>query len=128
MDVLVFSWIAAAVTCAFIGSKIASEKEAENAGFLAGLLLGPFGLLLAAVIDSRPCCPTCGTRLNRRPSLCPSCATRFVWSDGGKLGTYFPPTGKAGPVRAPLMPCPDCGNEVSRLAKACPKCGRPIAV
>ena len=123
-------WIIAATVCAFIGKAIGSQKESAVAGFLSGFLLGPFGLLLAAVLDGRPCCPTCGSRLNRRPSVCPGCETRFEWSHGGKLGTYYSPGRKASTALPPstnLIPCPDCGNHVSRLAKACPKCGRPIA-
>ena len=124
---LFFVW----VVCGALGYWVASNKEAENVGLWVGLLLGPIGVVVACLLDGRPCCPTCGTRLNRRPSLCPQCATRFEWSDGGKLGTFFPSAGKVGPVAATntnLIPCPDCGNQVSRLAKACPKCGRPIAV
>ena len=131
MDGIIVVWIVVAVACAYIGKSLGSQKEAESAGFWAGLLLGPFGLLLATLIDGRACCPTCGSRLNRRPAVCPGCATRFEWSDGAKLGTYYPPAGKAGaapPRSRNLMACPDCGNHVSKLAKACPKCGRPVAL
>ena len=94
MEGLIFVWIIVGIACALIGKAIGSQKEAESGGFWSGLLLGPFGLLLAAVIDGRPYCPTCGSRLNRRPSVCPGCETRFEWSDGGKLGTFYPPAEK----------------------------------
>lgn len=125
MEWFILFWI----VCGIVGGTIASQKEAELKGFWLGLLLGPIGIALSLVADSRPCCPTCGARINSRPEQCPQCRTRFKWSKEGKACEFFPPADElrsATTNSTKLLPCPDCGNQISRLAQACPKCGRPM--
>lgn len=75
--------------CGLLGYVIGMNKEAGKTGLWLGLLFGPLGLLAAAPVDRRAPCPSCGTRLNGRPSLCPGCRTKFEWD--GDACTYFPP-------------------------------------
>jgi hypothetical protein len=75
--------------CGLLGRIVGSQKGAGTAGTVLGLLFGPIGVIVAGFIDARPCCPTCGTRLNQRPVLCPACKTRFKWN--GKECEFFPP-------------------------------------
>ena len=124
----------------------AAEQQAEAMSQLTVVVagLGVIAIIVAVSAvrkrargENGPPCPTCGERLNGRPSQCPQCATRFVWSNAGKTCEYWAPESgvgapkkgaEASAVKNPnLLPCPDCGNQVSKLAKACPKCGRPLA-
>ena len=123
MEWLIVLWI----ICGIIGSVIGSQKEAAGKGFWLGLLLGPIGIAIALGVDSRPCCPNCGTRLNGRPLQCPQCQTRFqneFCTPADAVRTALAQSAAA--HNSNLLPCPDCGNQISRLAQACPNCGRPM--
>ena len=75
--------------CGCLGYAMAQAKEAEKFGFWLGFLLGPIGLVAILAIDGRASCPTCGTKLNGKPEMCPACKTRFKWD--GNVADYFPP-------------------------------------
>lgn len=79
------------VVCAVIGKAVGSQKNAGGWGMLLGLFLGPIGIIVAALIDGRPICPTCGTKLNGKPKLCPSCKTKFSWWKHQEGFTHIPP-------------------------------------
>ena len=78
-------WISAAVAyvAAFgiAGMLIGGNKNAEVAGVFLGVLLGPIGLLIAAIVDNRHMCPQCGVRLNGTPAICPGCSDELKWPD-----------------------------------------------
>jgi hypothetical protein len=83
--VIVAGWLA----CGLLGHIVGAQKEAGTTGTVLGLLFGPLGVIVAGFIDARPICPTCGTRLNGQPTLCPACKTSFKWN--GKTCEFFPP-------------------------------------
>ena len=87
-----FLLIQFAVLSGILGRLVGSKKGAGTAGEISGLLLGPVGVilvLLPAFIDTRHCCPTCGTRSHQQPAMCPACKTTFKWK--GKECEFFPP-------------------------------------
>jgi hypothetical protein len=75
--------------CGWAGRAIAEPKEAGTPGFWFGVLLGPIGVVIAAMLDRRSNCPVCGSKLNGKPSICAGCQTEFEWK--GKECTYYPP-------------------------------------
>lgn len=81
------------IASASVGADIGRVKNAGGYGFLLGLFFGPFGWIGAGLIDKRPKCPACGTRLNlliRKAGRltydgyphCPSCKSRLTWNGG----------------------------------------------
>lgn len=84
MDVLLVAWLG----CGVVAAMIASGKH-RSAGnfFLAGLLLGPLGVLIAAVVSPDQAardrhlvsigklraCPACLTALPPQASVCRAC-------------------------------------------------------
>ncbi len=80
---LVLGWLA----CPIAGLLAAADRNAAGPGLLAGLLLGPLGVIAALGFDARPCCPRCGGRLNaglsrRPPWLCQHCRAPLRWKRG----------------------------------------------
>jgi hypothetical protein len=71
---LILGWLG----CGVAGYQIGQQKEAAVTGLFWGLALGPVGVLISSQFDSRPLCPTCGTRLNGRPAICPGCRSKLV--------------------------------------------------
>lgn len=85
MELYLPLWLA----CAFLASIVGAQKQAGWTCLMLGILFGPVGLIASFAIDHRETCPTCGTRLNGRPTMCPACKTRFTWK--GRVATFFPP-------------------------------------
>ena len=83
--ILIGVWLA----CGYLGNVIASEKDAGTLGATYGFMFGPLGLFAAAFIDRRPSCPTCGTRLIKKPTLCVGCKGKFEWK--GNTCHFLPP-------------------------------------
>jgi len=78
--------IAAIALFAWIGSKIGESRGSKDSGALMGGLLGPIGLIAAAVNDKRPVCPHCSTRCQATANVCPACRHEIVaikCADGG---------------------------------------------
>jgi len=74
------------VVSAGLGFWAGSFKHAEGPGSLLGLLLGPFGVIVAAVIDRRVRCPGCYNRIDDDVKLCPVCRVTIDWKrDRGSL-------------------------------------------
>jgi hypothetical protein len=64
----------------FIGYFIGANREAGAAGALMGVLLGPIGILIAAIsADGRKKCPQCLERVNTNAKICASCRTPLEW-------------------------------------------------
>jgi hypothetical protein len=89
MNDYLIGWIIVSIVCAGFGKALGSNKNAGKEGFFLGLVLGPIGVVVAALYDLRPACPHCGTKLNSHPEICPGCKTRFEWN--GSECSYFPP-------------------------------------
>ncbi len=75
MDVLVLAYLLVAIVCAVVAGNVASRKNRDAPGFaLVGLLFGPIGVLVAAVVGpGEPpapqgfvavTCPRCNTKQN----------------------------------------------------------------
>jgi uncharacterized membrane protein YeaQ/YmgE (transglycosylase-associated protein family) len=71
--------------CGVMAAHVATHKRANNAGFLYGFLLGPFGVIAAGLLDKRLQCPNCGGRLNGEYPVCQHCTTKLDWSFGQPL-------------------------------------------
>lgn len=82
MEAIVIGAIAVGVVCGLIGACIAEQKQAGGLGFLLGLFLGPFGLLLCFFLDSRPQCPHCSEKLHLNSIVCPNCRNEVFWHSG----------------------------------------------
>lgn len=68
------------ISWALLGALIgmhAAERRGFNlgAGFLAGLLLGPFAAAMYLVDSSRVRCPQCAEWIEMRARICPHCRT-----------------------------------------------------
>ena len=61
-----------------LGWLVGARKDSETFGAILGVLLGPLGVLIAALIDNRPMCQQCGTRLNASPKICPGCREAVI--------------------------------------------------
>ena len=67
-----FFWIMCAIAAAMIGA----TKGRGFSGFLAGLLLGPFGVLFAFLArGNRVDCPACKSNIHPEATMCPHCRT-----------------------------------------------------
>lgn len=144
-------WIFCGVTASVVGE----SRNFKAGGFIFGLMLGPLGILLTLLIDCRPTCKSCRSRISTRAKICRHChqpvksdapARVFVCTRCSKPiaaadtgGVMFCPRCNAlqiipnefrrqakPPEIVRLMPCPDCGQQVSRRATSCPGCGCPI--
>jgi hypothetical protein len=66
----VFVWLICGIIAAMIGAK----KDTGCAGFLVGVLLGPFGIVLALVMKGdRVRCPYCRELMHKKATVCPHC-------------------------------------------------------
>lgn len=85
---IVFFLVAISTAYAFglFGRMIGRNKSADRLGFWLGALLGPVGLILAAVaIDGRKKCPVCRERVNESAEKCGHCREPLVWFDAKPL-------------------------------------------
>jgi hypothetical protein len=78
-DSFILLAVVAAFACAAIGGWIGNRKHAGGAGFLLGLLLGPIGVVVAAMLDNRLRCPKCANRIDDQIKLCPVCHATLNW-------------------------------------------------
>jgi len=109
-------WLA----CVAGGTGFAASRNMPFSGFLTCLLLGPIGLIVVLLSDSRAKCPACLGRLPvGKPTICRHCRTSLVWeSRGVRLRVeggdrrlldpvpeyYYPPFASA---KAPYDPSPE---------------------
>ena len=106
----VILWILCGVVAAMIGAK----KGVARAGFYAGFLFGPFGILLAIFSKGdRKSCLYCKEWIHKDATVCPHCQ--------GDVEQMFevrcPVCGERGQVRASLLTerieCPKCKKTFS---------------
>ncbi len=62
-------WILSIIAGALAGT----SREATLEGVLAGLLLGPIGVLAMIGYDGRRQCPQCKSRYSHDAKICPGC-------------------------------------------------------
>ena len=80
MELIFLAAVIGAFVCGIVGYAIADQKNAGMPGFWLGLLLGPIGIVIAAVaLDNRPQCPACRSRIERGASVCPACRCSLGW-------------------------------------------------
>jgi len=67
-------WLLIWLICGVIAAAIASKKGEGCAGFILGLLLGPFGILFAILSSgNRKPCPFCKEMIHKDATVCPRC-------------------------------------------------------
>ena len=81
------------LVCGLIGALIGSRRCAARSGFAISVLLGPIGWIVAGLIDERPRCGRCRSRIEPDAEMCPYCRADFrpraavPWP-----ADYLPPT------------------------------------
>lgn len=91
--------------CGLAGFFTAEAKSAGFSGLLAGLLLGPLGIIVALGLDQRPRCPRCQGRLDGEGQACQHCGVALRWPRSGSPILGEVATQKfAQPVAAPQPP------------------------
>lgn len=60
------------LTSGLIGAIVGRQTARQGIGCLLGLILGPIGWILVAMLDTRPC-PMCGKRIKKAARVCPHC-------------------------------------------------------
>jgi uncharacterized membrane protein YeaQ/YmgE (transglycosylase-associated protein family) len=122
------------VVCGFVAAAIAQNKG--NAGFgafLAGILLGPIGVIIAAVMPANPAGQAQRQLASGAMKKCPQCA-ELVQPDA-KICRYCqyqfpePPPLAPGEIRKVMQPggsarCSGCGKGVHPSAMSCQQCKR----
>ena len=88
MGVFLIAVLFVGMVCAVLGAHIGRRKGVAGLGFLLGLLLGPIGLLIIAVMPPGPpppagnsppppagrtSCPSCGAALTLHDAICWRC-------------------------------------------------------
>jgi hypothetical protein len=76
VSVLVW-WSLAAIVCALIGAGVGRQRGQQDTGLLLGLLLGPVGVVVAALLpdraEERRPCPHCAEMIRVAASVCRFC-------------------------------------------------------
>lgn len=67
-------WAAGWLICGIIAAAIGGGKGEGCAAFIFGILLGPFGILIAlASSGDRTTCPFCAEKIKKKAKVCPHC-------------------------------------------------------
>ena len=70
MELIIFFWF----ICGVIAAVIGSDKECGCLGFILGILLGPFGIIIILLIKgNRKLSPYCMSRINAEATVCSKC-------------------------------------------------------
>lgn len=112
---LAIGWLVQAATA----GTIAEHRGASAFGYLlAGLLLGPFALLLAYDVGGQDCV-FCKSWIHREASRCPRCQA-ILW-EPKTSPLEQKSTAPAPPANAKV--CDQCGGWAKSGATMCPSCG-----
>jgi hypothetical protein len=122
VEIGILAWLVFGIVSAFVARK----KGRSGCGwFLLGVLLGPFGLLLAFAVSSRNA-PTVAPAEARPPKKCPTCgepmppeAVRCVNCEA--KASRPRPTSPG--LSAEFWTCPRCGASNSKKLYVCSNCG-----
>ena len=119
---LLLLWILFGIVAAIIGSK----KGAGCAGFILGMLLGPFGIIIALFITGdRKTCPFCRELIHQDATVCSHCQRDL------SVKPPTPPTPAPvvfQPVLPPPLPPPPPPKPAEELSIPCPLCGKLLRV
>jgi len=70
MELIIFFWL----ICGVIAASIGSDKECGCLGFILGILLGPFGIIIILLIKgNKKLCPYCMSRIPAEATVCSKC-------------------------------------------------------
>lgn len=110
------------VSCLFWGlfwavicNRIGAKRNNEFGATLAGVFLGPIGVVLALVTDKRESCPKCKMKINNGAEICPHCHSPIEWS-GGK------PKPQSTKSQRAMSSDSDDNDEVDLARFRCPAC------
>lgn len=128
--------LAAASTCGYFTSKIASQKGySSGAWFAIGFFLSLWGIVIALLISPKPgalpgtgtvkLCSHCGNAAHPNAYICPNCYTPLFSA---------PVVPSSQPVRHASQhqsdastSCPNCGGTIAdENPRFCPFCGRHL--
>ncbi|MFA5056471.1 MAG: zinc ribbon domain-containing protein [Opitutaceae bacterium] len=102
------------VACGFIGYFVADRKNMGPVGAILGVLLGPVGVLIAAVaLDARQQCPKCRERINEGATICPHCKAEL------KIN-------RTAAASRRTETCPTCGRLLFEGAPLCNRCNTEV--
>ena len=107
-----------AILFAIIGHSIGKPKGRAVDGLLLGLILGPIGLLIIALMGSNGSkCPHCGGMSNKGATVCCHCGRDLY----------------AVKRRVAKVTCPMCGAAIVRSTlhkgqNTCPYCAEPFEI
>jgi len=130
-------WVLFGIVAAMIGAK----KGEGYFGFQLGILLGPFGILIALFLKgNRKTCPHCFELIHKEATVCSHCQRDLVAKAVPRpvVPTAVPqavttPPPPPEPATVPTTPCPLCGKSLlisilKRGENYCPHCfGKFIA-
>ncbi len=120
--------------CGVIAARIGAKKGEGRAGFLAGITLGPFGILIALLMKGHgKTCPHCRELVDQEATVCPFCRQQLEFSVfapsnptqrelAAIIGSWDSPAPKPA-VTQPAGAEPEADDTV-----ACPSCGEPLKI
>jgi predicted RNA-binding Zn-ribbon protein involved in translation (DUF1610 family) len=123
VEIGILAWLVFGIVSAFVARK----KGRSGCGwFFLGVLLGPFGLLLAFSVSSRKA-PAVAPAEARPMKKCPSCGEQLIPQEAARCvnceeRASRPRTTSPG-LSAEFWTCPRCGASNSKKLYVCSNCG-----
>jgi len=97
-----------------IGMAIGVKKGMNQAiAFVAGVLLGPFALLMGFITPTKKKCPQCAEQVELAAKVCKHCQYKFLAEDPRAAAQK-------------MYECPNCKGLVRGGKTECPHCHKPI--